>query len=144
MYKIYSHDGEGRNNVELVEQIDDPDIDAWVCSSNHADKPLFGDEKNIVFDSIDDAVQYLVLQDVEVIAASEAWTRKEGKAENGGLNAAGRKSYKKGTLKKPVPRGPRHVSFCKRMKGMKEKLTGAKARNDPNSRINKSLRAWHC
>ncbi len=58
---------------------------------------------------------------------SPAWTRKEGKRENGGLNAAGRKSYKKGTLKKPVPRGPRHVSFCKRMKGMKEKLTEARS-----------------
>lgn len=32
----------------------------------------------------------------------------------------------------------------KPMKGMKEKLTSAKTANDPNSRINKSLRAWDC
>jgi hypothetical protein len=30
------------------------------------------------------------------------------------------------------------------MTGMKEKLTSAKTANDPNSRINKSLRAWKC
>ena len=30
------------------------------------------------------------------------------------------------------------------MKGMKKKLTSAKTANDPNSRINKSLRAWKC
>jgi hypothetical protein len=31
--------------------------------------------------------------------ATEAWTRKEGKNPKGGLNAKGRASYKKGTLK---------------------------------------------
>jgi hypothetical protein len=30
------------------------------------------------------------------------------------------------------------------MKGMKDKLTSAKTANDPDSRINKSLRAWDC
>jgi hypothetical protein len=30
------------------------------------------------------------------------------------------------------------------MKGMKAKLTSAKTANDPDSRINKSLRAWNC
>ena len=34
--------------------------------------------------------------------------------------------------------------LCKRMQGMKERLTSAKTANDPNSRINKSLRAWKC
>ena len=33
---------------------------------------------------------------------SEAWTRKEGKSPSGGLNAKGRASYSKGTLKAPV------------------------------------------
>ena len=33
---------------------------------------------------------------------SEAWTRKEGKNPDGGLNAKGRASYKGGTLKAPV------------------------------------------
>jgi hypothetical protein len=30
------------------------------------------------------------------------------------------------------------------MEGMKEKLTSAKTAKDPDSRINKSLRAWKC
>ena len=30
------------------------------------------------------------------------------------------------------------------MKGMKKKLTSSKTANDPNSRINKSLRSWNC
>ena len=38
----------------------------------------------------------------------------------------------------------RKASFCARMTGMKKKLTSAKTANDPNSRINKSLRAWKC
>jgi hypothetical protein len=84
---------------------------------------------------------------------SEAWTRKEGKNPEGGLNAAGRRSYTKGTLKPPVSskqakRSPkaaaRRKSFCARMSGMKAKLTSAKTANDPNSRINKSLRKWDC
>ena len=38
----------------------------------------------------------------------------------------------------------RRASFCARMKGMKKKLTSAKTARDPNSRINKALRAWNC
>ena len=38
----------------------------------------------------------------------------------------------------------RRKSFCARMKGMKKKLTSKKTANDPDSRINKSLRAWNC
>jgi hypothetical protein len=30
------------------------------------------------------------------------------------------------------------------MTGLKKKLTSAKTANDPNSRVNKSLRAWKC
>lgn len=30
------------------------------------------------------------------------------------------------------------------MSGMKAKLTSSKTANDPNSRINKSLRKWKC
>ena len=77
-----------------------------------------------------------------------AWQRKEGQNPEGGLNAKGRASYKAetgGTLKRPQPEGgPRRDSFCARMKGMKKKLTSAKTANDPDSRINKSLRAWNC
>jgi hypothetical protein len=38
----------------------------------------------------------------------------------------------------------RRKSFCARMGGMKKKLTSAKTANDPDSRINKSLRKWNC
>ena len=80
---------------------------------------------------------------------SPAWTRSEGKSESGGLNEKGRKSYERANpgsdLKAPQPHGgPRKKSFCARMRGMKRKLTSAKTANDPDSRINKSLRKWKC
>ncbi len=84
------------------------------------------------------------------MAKTPAWQRKEGKNPEGGLNAKGRASYNaanpgKPGLKRPQPEGgSRRDSFCARMKGMKKKLTSAKTANDPNSRINKSLRAWNC
>jgi len=79
-----------------------------------------------------------------------AWTKKEGKSEAGGLNEKGRKSYERenpgSDLKAPSKKvgNKRRASFCARMKGMKKKLTSAKTANDPDSRINKSLRAWNC
>ena len=81
---------------------------------------------------------------------SPAWQRKEGKNPSGGLNAKGRASYNRANpgkpgLKAPQPQGgPRKKSFCARMSGMKSKLTSSKTANDPNSRINKSLRKWNC
>lgn len=79
---------------------------------------------------------------------SATWTRKEGQDPEGGLNAKGRASYNRetgGDLKAPQPEGgPRRDSFCARMKGMKAKLTSKKTASDPDSRINKSLRAWDC
>ena len=79
-----------------------------------------------------------------------AWQRKEGKNKSGGLNEKGRKSYERenpgSDLKAPSKKvgNPRRASFCARMKGMKAKLTSAKTARDPDSRINKSLRAWNC
>ena len=89
-------------------------------------------------------------KEINVTEASAAWTRKEGKKKSGGLNEKGRKSYERqnpgSDLKAPSKKGgnPRRKSFCARMKGMKKKLTSAKTARDPNSRINKSLRAWNC
>ena len=80
----------------------------------------------------------------------EAWQNKEGKNPKGGLNEKGRKSYERenpgSDLKAPSKKvgNPRRKSFCARMSGMKKKLTSTKTANDPNSRINKSLRAWNC
>ena len=79
-----------------------------------------------------------------------AWTRKAGKNKSGGLNEKGRKSYERenpgSDLKAPSKKkgNKRRASFCARMKGMKKKLTSAKTARDPDSRINKSLRAWNC
>ena len=89
------------------------------------------------------------------MAKSEAWQRKEGKNPKGGLNAKGRASYNRANpgkpgLKPPAPNpktekdAGRRKSFCARMSGMKSKLTSEKTKNDPNSRINKSLKAWNC
>lgn len=87
------------------------------------------------------------------MAKTPTWQRKEGKDPRGGLNAKGRASYNRetgGNLKPPAPNPKteaekgRKKSFCKRMKGMKAKLTSEKTANDPNSRINKALRKWKC
>jgi hypothetical protein len=76
-----------------------------------------------------------------------AWQRKEGKSPTGGLNAKGRASLKAEghDIKPPQPQGgARKKSFCARMKGHKKKNTSAKTANDPNSRINLSLKKWKC
>jgi len=79
-----------------------------------------------------------------------AWQRKEGKNKSGGLNEKGRKSYERenpgSDLKAPSKKkgNKRRASFCARMRGMKKKLTSKKTARDPDSRINKSLRAWNC
>ena len=89
------------------------------------------------------------------MAKTPAWQRAEGKNPKGGLNAKGRASLraeghdikapvKKAEAAKSETSAKRRVAFCRRMKGMKEKLTSAKTAHDPNSRINKSLRAWEC
>ena len=72
-------------------------------------------------------------------------------------NEKGRKAYERdnpgSNLKPPVSKeqaaksdasAARRKSFCARMEGMKRKNTSEKTKNDPNSRINKSLRAWNC
>lgn len=93
------------------------------------------------------------------VLETAAWQRKEGKSESGGLNQKGVESYRRehpgSKLKTAVTTKPsklkpgskaakRRKSFCSRMKGMKSKLTSSKTANDPNSRINKSLRKWNC
>ena len=73
-----------------------------------------------------------------------------------GMTKAGVKAYRRanpgsklktpvtGKVKKGSKAANRRKSFCARMGGMKKKLTSAKTRNDPNSRINKALRKWKC
>jgi len=93
------------------------------------------------------------------MAKSPAWQRSEGKSKTGGLNAKGVASYRRehpgsklqtAVTTKPSKLDPdskdakRRRSFCSRMSGMKKKNTSSKTANDPNSRINKSLRKWNC
>jgi hypothetical protein len=90
---------------------------------------------------------------------SAAWQRKAGKDPEGGLNRKGIASYRRenpgsklsmAVTTKPSKLKPgskaanRRKSFCARMSGMKKRLTSAKTANDPDSRINKSLRKWNC
>lgn len=41
-------------------------------------------------------------------------------------------------------RAERRKAFCRRMSGMKRRLTSAKNARDPDSPINKALRRWRC
>jgi len=41
-------------------------------------------------------------------------------------------------------RKERQGAFCRRMKGMKSKLTSSETARDPDSKINKALRRWNC
>jgi hypothetical protein len=89
------------------------------------------------------------------MAKSPAWQRAEGKNPEGGLNAKGRASLraegrdikppvKQAEAKRSPKAAKRRIAFCRRMEGLRAKLTSEKTRNDPNSRVNKSLRAWDC
>jgi len=75
---------------------------------------------------------------------SAAWQRTAGQNPKGGLNAAGRASYKAqtgGTLKAPVKSGdnPRRASFLARMGGMPGPERDEKGRP---TRLLLSLQAW--
>jgi len=88
---------------------------------------------------------------------SAAWQRKSGKNQEGGLNAAGRKSYERenpgSDLKAPVSSAQakksgkggkaanRRKSFCARMGGMKGAM---KDENGKPTRKALALRKWDC
>lgn len=56
-----------------------------------------------------------------------------------------REAERAGGVRKMSPKTQaRRKSFCARMKGMKKRLTSKKTANDPNSKINASLRVWKC
>ena len=99
------------------------------------------------------------IKESEQIDEVAAWQRKEGKNPEGGLNQKGVESYRRenpgsklstavttkpSKLKAGSKAANRRKSFCARMSGMKRRLTSAKTANDPDSRINKSLRKWNC
>jgi hypothetical protein len=86
---------------------------------------------------------------------SEDWQKVNRKDKTDGLSQAAVNAYRREnpgsklqtavTEKKPKgKRKKRRANFCRRMKGMKSKLTSAKTARDPDSRINKALRRWNC
>jgi hypothetical protein len=100
-----------------------------------------------------------IKEESELNESSPAWQRAAGKDPEGGLNRKGIASYRRenpgsklsmAVTTKPSKLKPgskasnRRKSFCARMSGMKKRLTSAKTANDPDSRINKSLRKWNC
>ena len=89
----------------------------------------------------------------------EDWQKVNRKDKTDGMSKAAVKAYRKenpgSKLKTAVTKDPkklkkgsksakRRLAFCRRMRGMKKKLTSAKTSRDPNSRINKALRRWNC
>ena len=89
----------------------------------------------------------------------EDWQKVNRKDKTDGLSKAAVKAYRRENpgsklqtavtkdpkkLKKGSKSAKRRLSFCRRMKGMKKKLTSAKTSRDPDSRINKALRRWNC
>jgi hypothetical protein len=89
----------------------------------------------------------------EYASGGGAWTRKEGKNPEGGLNAKGRASLKAQgqDIKPPVsakqakksPKAAaRRKSFCARSAGQAKMFPNAA--RDPDSRLNKARRKWEC
>ncbi len=86
---------------------------------------------------------------------SEDWQKVNRQDKTDGLSPEAVKAYRREnpgsklqtavTEKNPTgKRAERRKSFCRRMSGMKDKLTSAKTARDPDSRINKALRRWNC
>ena len=86
---------------------------------------------------------------------SEDWQSINRKDKTDGLSKKAVNAYRREnpgsklqtavTEKKPKgKRAKRRASFCRRMSGMKSKLTSTKTARDPDSRINKALRRWNC
>jgi len=91
----------------------------------------------------------------EEVEFEEDWQKVNRQDKTDGLSQAAVKAYRQEnpgsklqtavTEKNPTgKRADRRKSFCRRMKGMKSKLTSAKTSRDPDSRINKALRRWNC
>jgi len=110
----------------------DPEI-VWEFFENHDDDDLFG--------------------------LAENWQAAKHKNPNGGLTKSGVMAYRRehpgshlqtavttkpSKLKAGSKAANRRKSFCARMGGMKKRLTSAKTAHNPDSRINKALRKWHC
>ena len=131
------------------------------------------DEALLVQDWNKDDIKFTEIETVDVIKPKpikeehsnwrdeldEDWQSVNRKDKTDGMSKKAVKAYRKenpgSKLKTAVTKDPkklkkgsksakRRLSFCRRMKGMKKKLTSAKTSRDPDSRINKALRRWNC
>ena len=131
------------------------------------------DEALTIQDWNSDDVNYTEIETVDIIKPKplvpapsnwreelgEDWQKVNRKDKTDGLSKKAVKAYRRenpgsklqtavttkpSKLKKGSKSAKRRLSFCRRMKGMKKKLTSAKTRRDPDSRINKALRRWNC
>jgi hypothetical protein len=91
----------------------------------------------------------------EPFLQTEDWQSVNRKDKTDGLSQKAVDAYRKEnpgsklqtavTEKNPEgKRAERRKSFCRRMTGMKKRLTSAETARDPDSRINKALRRWNC
>jgi len=94
-------------------------------------------------------------EEVEYEEVDEDWQKVNRQDKTDGLSQAAVNAYRREnpgsklqtavTEKNPTgKRAGRRKNFCRRMKGMKSKLTSAETARDPDSRINKALRRWNC
>jgi hypothetical protein len=91
----------------------------------------------------------------EPFLQTENWQSVNRKDKTDGLSQKAVDAYRKEnpgsklqtavTEKKPTgKRAERRKSFCRRMTGMKKRLTSSETARDPDSNINKALRRWNC
>jgi len=91
----------------------------------------------------------------EEVEIDEDWQKVNRQDRTDGLSQAAVNAYRREnpgsklqtavTEKEPKgKRAKRRLAFCRRMKGMKERLTSAETARDPDSRINRALRRWNC
>jgi len=85
----------------------------------------------------------------------EDWQKVNRQDKTDGLSQAAVDAYRRENpgsklqtaVTEPNPTGKRadrRANFCRRMKGMKSKLTSPETARDPDSKINKALRRWRC
>ena len=143
-YELGEMAAEKEVDKKLQKKVSSKDLNPAEYIKNTNMMPGSGINKKLMKNS------YSWRDELEYVQEGSAWTKKSGKDPDGGLNEKGRKSYERenpgSDLKRPSKKvgNKRRASFCARMKGMKKKLTSKKTANDPDSRINKSLRAWNC
>ena len=145
----------------------------YAIATKLAMKENITDSELVIQDWNSDDIKFTEIETVDIIKAKplkesmsnwredlgEDWQKVNRKDKTDGLSKKAVKAYRRenpgSKLKTAVTKDPkklkkgskdakRRLSFCRRMKGMKKRLTSAKTARDPDSRINKALRRWNC